>query len=183
MRIALCIRRQGQLFRLVWLNESKAGIYLGVLGAQEDSHVSYHQDGTRHMKIGADYHNRFSDVPISSHKGFKQLDHFSLSLTKNWFNSKTAYKGDEKTESLVLLDERLLYEKDTLALDVWLLDRASEQDALTRDLIIDPTFNIVGELVSALDCFPGHKIVITLCSARIREVPSDLLLQAPEVKT
>jgi hypothetical protein len=101
VRIALCVRYQQQVFRLVWINESTNGIYVGVLGAHHDSHVSYHQDGTRHVKLGSEYHNRFSDTPITSHKDVKQLDHFSLPLTKNWFNSKTAYAGDEKTESLI----------------------------------------------------------------------------------
>ncbi len=180
MRIALCIRYQQQMFRLIWINESKNGIYVGVLGAQQDSHVSYHQDGTRHVRLGSEYHNRFSDTPIASHKDVKQLDHFSLSLTKNWFNSKTAYAGDEKTESLVLLDERLLYNKDTLALDVWLLDRASELkllDTVARLIASDPSFQVVAELVSALDNFPDHKIALTLRSARVREIEAALLMQ------
>ena len=125
MRIALCVRHEKTIFRLVWINESKAGIYIGTLGAQEDSHASYHQDGTRHTKIGYEYHNRFSDIPIASHTGFKQLGHYSLSLTKNWFNAKTIYTGDDKTESIVLLDQPLFYDRDTLALDVWMTDRAS----------------------------------------------------------
>jgi hypothetical protein len=180
MRIALCVRYQQQLFRLVWINESTNGIYVGMLGAQHDSHVSYHQDGTRHVKLGSEYHNRFSDTPIRSHKDVKQLDHFSLPLTKNWFNSNTAYTGDEKTESLVLLDERLLYDKDTLALDVWLLDRASELkmlDTVARVIAVDPCFQIVAELVSALDNFPQHKIALTLRTARVREVEAELLMQ------
>jgi hypothetical protein len=121
MRIALCVRYHQQVFRLVWINESTNGIYVGVLGAKQDNHVSYHQDGTRHVKLGSEYRNRFSETPITSHKDVKQLYHFSLPITKDLFNSKTTYTGDEKTESLVLLDERLLYDKDTLALDVWLL--------------------------------------------------------------
>ena len=183
MRVALCVRHEKTIFRLVWINESKAGIYLGVLGSEQDSHISYHQDGTRHTKIGAEYHNRFSDTPISSHTSFKQLDHLSLSLTKNWFNPKTIYAGDERTESIVLLDERLLYGRDTLALDVWMTDRASEQkllDVIAEHVVTRPDFQVVAEFVSALEYFPDQKIALTLSSARVRDVDSTQLMFPPK---
>lgn len=179
MRVALCVRHEKTIFRLVWINESRAGIYLGVLGTEQDSHISYHQDGTRHTKIGADHHNRFSDIPISSHVSFKQLDHLSLSLTKNWFNPRTIYNGDEKTEVTVLLDQRLLYGRDTLALDVWMTDRASEQkllDAIAKHLVTRPDFQVVAEFVFALEYFPNQKIALTLCSSRVRDVDSTQLM-------
>ncbi len=184
MRIALCTRHGSSIYRLVWVGESKAGIYVGVLGAQEDSHASYHTDGTRHVRIGSEYHNRFADTPIKKFKGFRQLDHFSLSLTKNWFNAKTLYAGDEKTESVVLLDEKLLQDKDTLALDVWLTDRKSEQDLLAvtaKGPASDPKFTLVGEFVASLENFPDHKVALGLCSARVRDVPvQELMFQRVE---
>ena len=173
MRIALCVRLDKRLFRLVWINESKNGIYVGILGAKQESHASYHQDGNQHAKAGADYHNQFSDAPIAAHKGVKQLGHLSLPLTKNSFSPKMDYSGDEKTESLLLLDERLLWNKDTLALDLWLLDRASEPqllDIAAKVLASDCRIQVLAELVSSLDNFPGHKIALTLRSARVREI-------------
>ncbi|HEY3326915.1 MAG TPA: hypothetical protein VGK14_07045 [Novimethylophilus sp.] len=182
MRTALCVRHEKTIYRLVWLNESKAGIYIGVLGSEQDSHISYHQDGTRHTKMGSEYHNRFSDVPISSHTGFRQLEHLSLSLTRNWFNAKTIYTGDARTESIVLLDERLFYDKDTLALDVWMTDRQSEQDLLesiAKHTLTRENFQVVTEFVSALEYFPNQKIALTLCSARVRGVDSSQLMFPP----
>ena len=183
MRIALCVRHEKTIFRLVWINESKAGIYIGTLGSNEDAHQSYHQDGTRHTKMGSEYHNRFSDVPIAQHTGFKQLGHFSLSLTKNWFNAKTIYTGDDKTESIVLLDQRLFYDRDTLALDVWMTDRASEQGLLkivASSLETTPNFHAVAELVSSLEYFPNQKIALTLRSARVRDVDASELMFPPK---
>jgi hypothetical protein len=179
MRIALCVRHGKTIHRLVWLGESKAGIYVGVLGAQEDSHVSYHTDGTRHTKMGSEYHNRFSDTPIHEYAGCRQLDHFSLSLTKNWFNAKTQYTGDEKTESIVLVDEKSLAGRDTLALNVWLTDRKSEQELLNITAgEIDPKFTLVAEYIASLENFPNHKLAISLHSARIRDVsPDDLMFR------
>jgi len=179
MHIALCVRYRKAVYRLIWLTESKAGFYVGLLGAEEDTHASYHQDGTRHTKIGTDHHNRFSDTPINTFAGFNQLDHFSLSLTKNWFNSKTEYLGDMRTESIVLIDERMLINKDTLVLDVWLTDRGSEMSLLQTiqtHLISDPKFSVVGQFVLALVHFPGHKVALTLRSARIRDITPEQLM-------
>jgi hypothetical protein len=149
------------------------------LGHGQDNHVSYHRDGTRHFKLGSETHVRSTDAPIALHKNWKQLGHFSLPLTTDWFNAKTAYAGDEKTESLVLLDERLLHGKDTLALDVWLLDRASEPELLAtvaRLIVADPSFKIVAELVLSLENFPDHKIALTLRSARTRGIEASQLM-------
>lgn len=179
MRLALCVRYQELIYRLVWLNESKAGIYVGVLGSAEDSHVSYHRDGTHHIRLGKDYHNRYQDKPIAENVGSRQLGHYSLSLTKEWFNPKTLYGGDKQTESVVLIDERLLSGKDTLALDVWLTDRRSEHELLrtvAKHVLIDKQFQLVAELVSALDHFPDHKLAMTLRSARIRDLEPDRLM-------
>jgi hypothetical protein len=173
MRIALCFRRNDNIHRLVWITESKNGIYLGIQGAKQEIHISYHQDGTRHAKLGTDYHNRFSDVQIASHKGVRQLHHVSLPITKEWFTTGTAYSGENKTESLFLLDEALFRDRDTLALDVWLLDRASEQElfrTVGRLIKFDPAFHIITEIVASLDSFPEQKIALTLRSARVRGV-------------
>lgn len=89
------------------------------------------------------------------------------------FSAATAYPGDEKTETLILLDEGLFRGRDTLALDVWLLDRASEPELFStigRILVADEKFQVIAEMVAALDHFPDHKIAITLRSARIRAV-------------
>jgi hypothetical protein len=180
MRIALCVRFDKRLFRLVWITESKNGIYLGILGGKEEAHVSYHQDGNRHAKLGDDYHNRFKDTAITDHEGAKQLGHLSLPLTKESFKPKMAYSGDAKTESLLLLDERLLWNKDTLALDYWLFDRASEPellDMVARVLASDSDFQVLAELVCSLDNFPHHKIALTLRSARVREIDDAMLVQ------
>ena len=184
MRIALCVRPLHEIYRLVWLNESKDGIYVGTLGGAEDAHLSHHKDGTQHMKMGEGYHNRDKCTPIAAHVGFKHLGHFSLSLTKGCFNRKTTYKGDGQTKSVVLIDERLLLWRDTLALDVWLTDRPSEYELLRTIAThkrMDHRFQVVAELVSALDHFPHHKLAITLRAARLRDVePAQLMFVATE---
>jgi len=103
MRIALCVRHSQAIYRLAWLNESKDGIYVGALGGAEDAHLSYHKDGTQHMKMGEGYHNRDKCTPITAHVGFKHLGHFSLSLTKGWFNKKRPTRAMDKRNPLFSL--------------------------------------------------------------------------------
>jgi hypothetical protein len=50
-------------------------------------------------------------------------------------------------------------------------------DTIARVIAVDSCFQIVAELVSALDNFPKHKIALTLRSARVREVEAELLMQ------
>ena len=171
MRISVCFRRDSQIYRLVWITESRAGIYLGLLGGQQEFHVSYHHDGTRHAKVGSEYHNRFSDAPIAAFVGFKQLDHVSLSMSPEWFSAATVYAGDEKTETLFVVDESLFKGRDTCAVDAWLCDRLSEPrllDAIGLMLSSEPSFQIATEAFVALDNFPNHKFGVTLRTAKIR---------------
>jgi hypothetical protein len=173
VRISICFRWNSQIYRLVWITESRDGVYLGLLGGQEEFHVSYHQDGTRHSKIGSEYHNRFSDAPIAAFTGFKLLDHVSLSMSPEWFTAATAYAGDEKTETLFVLDESLFRNRDTCMVDVWLCDRPSERsllEAIGRTVSGEASFHIASETLLALDNFPNHKLGVTLRMAKIRQI-------------
>lgn len=173
MRSSICFRRDRRIYRLVWITESRNGIYVGLLGGQQEFHVSYHQDGTRHAKVGSEYQNRFSDTPIAAYAGFKQLDHISLSMSPEWFGAATEYAGDEKTETVFVLDESLFRACDTCAVDVWLCERSSETgllDAIGRMLSSEPSFQIATEAFIALDNFPNHKLGVTLRTAKIRQL-------------
>lgn len=164
MRIALCFRRGKSLYRLIWLNESGQGLYYGFLGAIEETHQSYHVDGTRHTKIGTEYHPAGKGVPISDWRGVLQLAHVSMSLSKEWLSSATAYVGDGKTETVVILDESHFLGGRSCNLDFWLLDRASEPklyDLLAAHVAGQSDFNILADVVVSLDCFPDHKVAIT----------------------
>lgn len=179
MRAALCVRHNKVIYRLVYFNESRSGFFYGFMGGEKDFHSSYHGDGRRHDKSGRERFNRFRDKQIALHSGFKQLGNASLPLTKNWFNEKSRYIGDQKTESVILIDQCLLHEQDTLWLDVWMTDRASEQknlDFIAEGVIKRPGVQLVAEHVYALDYFPKQKIILTLCTGKAREVSSNDLM-------
>ena len=172
MRISVCFRRSGQVYRLVWVNEDRNGVYLGFLGAQTESHWSYHRDGRTHSKLGEDYVNQNNSIPIEDWKGVRQLFNAYMPLTGNWFSAATTYEGDKKTETVLLVDERSFSDDRFCSLDLWLIDRDSEAALFARvgeHLSSDPKYTIVAEIVSALDHFPNHKIALTLRSGNRTE--------------
>src|SRR5437667_9806667 len=51
MRAFVCTDYDSTIRKLVWLNESSAGIYVGMYDEKHDPHTSYHVDGRHHTKI------------------------------------------------------------------------------------------------------------------------------------
>ena len=172
MRISLCFRRAGAVYRLVSVNEDSGGIYLGYLGGQSEAHWSYHLDGRSHTKIGSEYYNQTDGIPIEDWRGVRQLSNSYMAMTDNWFSAATAYPGDRKTETVLLLDESSFDRGRFCSLDLWLLDRAAEGeffDLVGKHLASAPGYTMVAEIVSALDHFPDHKIAVTLRSGNPHE--------------
>lgn len=88
-----------------------------------------------------------------------------MPLTENWFCAATAYDGDNKTETVLLVDERSFSNERFCSLDLWLIDRQSEAalfDRVGKHMSSEPQFTIVAEVVASLDHFPNHKLALTL---------------------
>ncbi len=165
MRIAVCFRRNGRVYRLVWVNEDKGGIYLGHLGGQTEAHWSYHRDGRTHTKYGSEYVNQNNEIRIDDWRGVRQLCNSYLPLTENWFSAATAYNGDSKTETVLLVDDKSFSNDRFCSLDLWLIDRQSEAklfDIVGKFMSSEPQFTIVAEVVTSLEHFPNHKVALTL---------------------
>jgi hypothetical protein len=130
----------------------------------------------RHTKIGSEYLLPSNDVAIAAWRGVRQLQHLSLSISKEWFSAATAYAGDTKTETIVLLDESVFDGADTCAIDVWLLDRSSESKLFAMSGRQPPHRKgnrLIAEVVAALDAFPDHKIGLTMRAPLTRESQSE----------
>lgn len=126
MRVSLCFRWNDRVHRVVWINESKGGLYVGVLGGHDEFHVSYHSSGLRHTKLASVTHNEHDDVPICDWKGVRQLQHLSFFITKDWFGEGNCYVGDGKSEISLILDDQPFASISRCGMDFWLFDRASE---------------------------------------------------------
>lgn len=128
MRAIVGLQHPGEIFRLLWLSESKSGIYVGYFNGVVDTHVSYHRDGTRHFRIAKSHHQRWKDVPLNDHVGVKQLLHSSISAHAKHDPWPRITSPRDET---ILLDSRQLSGYDTLAVDTWLSDTGNES-MLTR---------------------------------------------------
>lgn len=165
MRLSLCFRREARVHRIIWVNESSRGLYLGVLGGMKDSHVSYHGDGKRHARMGSGLCNEQEDVPIADWRGVRQLQHVSLSISKDWFHAGNEYVKDTASDVAIILDDRPFVPLARCAMDFWLLDRASEPEyfaLVERGRSAENAIRPLVELVVPLEHFPNHKIAITL---------------------
>lgn len=123
MRVIVGLKQGDECFRLLWISESRSGIYIGHFTGVVDVHSSYHQDGTRHSRIAKSHHQRWKDVPLKSHSGVKQLLHISIS-TKAPHDRWPSVASDR--DELLVLNGAQFADYDTLAVDAWLSDAGSE---------------------------------------------------------
>jgi hypothetical protein len=51
MRVSICTDHKSIVRQIVWLNESRSGVYVGMYDETANPHASYHADGRHHVKI------------------------------------------------------------------------------------------------------------------------------------
>lgn len=165
MRSSICFRKSGAVHRLLWINESKAGIYLGHAGLREDFHVSYHQDGTRHFRMGDERVCGFKAAPIHTHEGVTHVTHGTIPLSGKWFTSANSFAIDEKTNNTIILDDSIFTGMNSLAYDFWLIGRSSEAqfvEIVGRMRNHRSPSRLIVESIAALDMFPSQKCGLTV---------------------
>jgi len=160
--------------RIVWLTESKSGIYVGLFSGQVDSHSSYHQDGTRHWRIKDEYHQRWKDVPLRTFTGAKQLQHGNMSLLPPLELKGPRHLPSGRDEVLLVPATDALGFSD-LALDVWLSDKTSARmlERLMESVHTRTGSRVVAERRWGLDSFPNLLLGLSVSLARgaVLEVP------------
>lgn len=169
MKASVCFRHDGVVRRLIFVNESKDGVYVGHLMCGANFHASYHTDGRRHFKDkGKLLGEPWSDRPIDEVKGITQVLHQSISLALPELSVQPPYEGDNGTETVVMLHDHLLEgEQRRFSLDVWLFDRASEPSyyeavcGMRSDHLVK-----LADFVVSLEHFPNHKVALSFSARR-----------------
>lgn len=166
MRVSICFRHHGIVRRLAVVTESRDGVYACHMTMNGfECHSSYHTDGTRHLKAnGKVVGDKVSGQPISSLQGVAQIIHSTVSLAHPSLEDQPAYKGDQGTETVVMLHDHLLEsEQQRFALDVWLFDAASEAAFYESVCGIETTgLARILDMTFSLARFPGHMVGISL---------------------
>jgi len=181
LRLNICVRTTHATYRLAWITESKAGIYIGLPATTEEYHGSYHKDGMRHTRIGERLFDRYKDVELHAIQGVRKLEHIRLPLTKNWFPHKTLYTKNPALNSDLLLGEEMLAGMDTLSIDLWLSDitsTAKMQEDIDFHFNVSPDLPEVARGKYQLHCYQQHQIAVGIGAGKVGNYPSDELFIA-----
>ena len=169
MRSYICIIHKGTPFKLVWVNEDSKGVYLGIYGAVEGTHFSYHADGTMHFKYTelSIPKQRHQGTPIRSINTFQQIvfQAFPLIPSTMYIAGHVYQKEDQRTSVAVFLDG-FIFADNTLAIDTYLINRAKEPDFI-KFVYSRPTqdkYKIIACNVFSLTNFSTHKIGLVILS-------------------
>ena len=173
MRAAICVVIRNKVYRAVWLNDSKGGIFIGSYGATHDVHLSYHTDGTKHFRdeTQSKAFGSVQDIAIGNFQGHKQVGHLSCPLTDAWFTPKTEYERAAKQEVVIVLEGAGLVGYDTLAVDVFLVHCKSEATFLNEVVapgVLGSRFELVSSCSLPLEHFPEHCVAPVIWKANTR---------------
>jgi hypothetical protein len=164
MRVIVGFEAPPESFRVMWLSESRSGIYVGQFMGAVDIHASYHRDGTRHTRIGKSHHQRWKDVPLSSFSGVKQLQHGSIPIQGI---SHRCPRVPSVRDELITLDSSQFIGYDTLAVDFWLsdADSGSKLNHVAEHAHLDTGFHHISYSSWTLSSFPNLAFAVSFWAA------------------
>lgn len=164
-RGSICVQRDGKTYRLAWFNDSKAGIYYGILGSDRDHHLSYHRDGQRHNKAGDERYGHTTDTPIEAHRGVRQLSSGTVWLTSQWLNERTEYDPAKEEIAIVVSGDSQENEQLYFSVDWCLIElgaNGARRDMPKHLAAMRPDGALREYREIPLDNFPGHAIGIAV---------------------
>lgn len=165
MRSYICVRYENRLYKIVWMNEDKQGIYVGWYGKVTESHFSYHKDGYTHLKVFQ--HSKkplspYQKTPIDDVRGFVQIGYQGIPLHSQMMRiiGQEYTKQDQRSGQVFFIDSNLFIE-ETMDLDLYIVEKDKEQD------FVQFTFQHHNEKIqfcflNFLDNFPNHKLAMLI---------------------
>jgi len=166
MRSFVCFSSSKDTHRVLWASESKSGLYVGLFNGSVDTHYSYHQDGTRHLRIARSHHQRWKDAPLSSHSGVKQLMHGHIPISQAETERRPKHSSAAR-EDLILVQDTQFSGFSSMAVDVWLADSRNEPSLrqISETAHLRSGYVVVSSRTWDLDCFPNLKFTIAVWAA------------------
>jgi hypothetical protein len=127
--------------------------------------MSYHADGIRHTRIAKTHHQRWQDVPLINHTGFKQLLHGNIPLRSQ--PRLGSLKAASARDDVICLEERYFLGHDSVAVDVWLSDTASKSalDRAAQSVHSRHGFKFVAHKAWRLQSFPSLVFAMSFWAA------------------
>jgi hypothetical protein len=168
MRAFVCTDYDSTIRKLVWLNESRAGVYVGMYDEEDDPHTSYHANGRHQTKIirgGKEFEIfREQREPITSISGYQ-----SIITTGAFYADKTMrrlpqFESESKETAFVLIGRAIFRHVEALAMNTFIVNRQYEANFLNEmySCYQNDSYELVAVSTFRLEHFPSHNVSIVL---------------------
>ena len=168
MRAFVCTDYDATIRKLVWLNESRAGVYMGMYDEKKNPHTSYHASGRHHTKItlGGKEMELFREQrePIRSISTYQQIMGHGAFYADKTMRRLPQFESESKETAFVLIGRAIFRHVEALAMDTCIVNRRYEAQFLTR-MYADyqaGSYELVAVSTFRLEYFPSHNVSIVL---------------------
>jgi hypothetical protein len=172
MRAFVCTDYDSTIRKLVWLNESRAGVYVGMYDEKDNPHTSYHADG-RHqskMTLGGKEVEVFREQrkSITSISGYQQIISHAAFYADNTMRRLPQFESESKETAFVVIGRAIFRHVEVLAMNTFIVKRQYEARFLKRMYVDYETdsFELVAVSTFRLEHFPSHNVSIVLYRAK-----------------
>jgi hypothetical protein len=164
MRSYICVRHENNLYKLVWTNEDRKGVYVGWYGEVAGTHSSYHTDGIKHFRLSTSPEaiNQHKGLPIQDIDSFVQVGYQTIPLYSRMMGIiGHEYLKEDSHSAQAFFINGSLFGQDRIDLDLYLLHREKEQE-FVRFIFTSRADKINLCAINSLDHFPNHKVAMVI---------------------
>jgi hypothetical protein len=130
MRAFVCTDYDSTIRKLVWLNESSAGVYVGLYDEKDDPHTSYHADGRHHTKLTRGGNEievfRAQHQPIASIATYQQIISTGAFYADKTMHRLPQFVSGSKETAFVLIGRGIFRHVEALAMNTFIVKRDYE---------------------------------------------------------
>jgi hypothetical protein len=180
MRAFVCTDHDSTIRKLVWLNESSAGVYVGLYDEKDDPHTSYHADGRHHTKLTRGGNEievfRAQHQPIASIARYQQIISTGAFYADKTMHRLPQYESGSKETAFVLIGRGIFRHVEALAMNTFIVKRDYEATFLEQiysDYQTD-SYEVVAVTAFSLEHFPSHNVSVVLYRVEPGEIQDDI---------
>jgi hypothetical protein len=108
MRAVIISEIEGVFKKIVWIEECRGGVYVGLYGKANKIHYSYHQDGSVHVKYGSRYLPMYKTTAINDIQKFISITGYGITLEKGYEFATEDYIKNKKSNSVIYINPKII---------------------------------------------------------------------------
>jgi hypothetical protein len=175
MRAFICTDYESTIRKLVWLNESRAGVYVGMYDENKNPHTSYHADGRHQTKITVRGQEieifREERRSITSISGYQQIMGHGAFYGENTMRRLPEFESEPKETAYIVIGHAIFKHVEALAMNTSIVKRNYEARFLKQ---MYANYQGHHELVAVntfrLEHFPSHNVSVVLYRVKPKEM-------------